>query len=304
MPFFRSREDQFLVFPHDLPGREFARPNLQACEISLMQAEKVGLGHFPESSLLIRCNVALHPLGDMRACLFPIHAPPHHVPHEMTQRFPMQLFEWIGIAEGLPHGRVTLGRSLIGPDVDILEQVNPVQLIDAQNGVRVGRTRNAGKRQRRQVCLDERNVRRQTRNPLVNIVEGLKVRKMHHGEERLLERVMDCLRSCQHLIKAFLDQLRDFERMEGGAFNADRNPPQTPGRRLIRQEVLRQNSVEVQNRIAVEADLIRRAHKKRDGILVIENHLGFQPVPALRLFAEFDQATGIKQRVCIAFEPA
>jgi hypothetical protein len=37
---------------------------------------------------------------------------------------------------------------------------------------------------------------------------------------------------------------------------------------------------------------------------VIENHLGFQPVAALRLFAEFDQATGIKQRVCIAFESA
>ena len=71
MPFFRSREDQFLVFPHDLPGREFARSDLQTREISLVQAEKVGLGHFPESSLLIRCNVALHPLSDMRACLFP-----------------------------------------------------------------------------------------------------------------------------------------------------------------------------------------------------------------------------------------
>jgi len=92
--------------------------------------------------------------------------------------------------------------------------------------------------------------------------------------------------------------------MEGGAFNAERNAPQASGRLLLRQEVLRQNSVEIQNRIAVEADLIRRAHKKRDRVLVIENHLGFQPVPALRLFAEFDQATGIKQRVGIAFEPA
>ena len=52
MPFFRSREDQFLVFPCDLPRREFARPNLQAREIPLMQAEKVGLGHFPESLVL------------------------------------------------------------------------------------------------------------------------------------------------------------------------------------------------------------------------------------------------------------
>ena len=101
-PFFRSREDQFLVFPRYLPRREFARPNLQTGEISLMQAEEIGLGHFPESPLLIRRNVAFHPLGDMSTCLFPIHAPPHHVPHELTQRLPMQLFEWIGIAEGLP----------------------------------------------------------------------------------------------------------------------------------------------------------------------------------------------------------
>ena len=71
MPFFRCREDQFFVIPRYLPRREFARPDLQTREISLMQAEKIGLGHFPESPLLIRRNVALHPFGDMRACLFP-----------------------------------------------------------------------------------------------------------------------------------------------------------------------------------------------------------------------------------------
>jgi hypothetical protein len=92
----------------------------------------------------------------------------------------------------------------------------------------------------------------QTRYTLVHIVEGLKVRQMHHGEERLLERVMDCLRRCQHLIEALLYQLRNFERVEGGLFNADRNAPQASGRRLIRQEVLRQNPVEVENRIAVQ----------------------------------------------------
>jgi hypothetical protein len=73
---------------------------------------------------------------------------------------------------------------------------------------------------------------------------------------------MDCLRRCQHLIEALIYQSRDFERVEGGLFNADRNAPQASGR-LIRQEILRQNPVEVQNRLAVEADFIRRAHKKR-----------------------------------------
>jgi len=43
------------------------------------------------------------------------------------------------------------------------------------------------------------------------------------------------LRSCQHLIE-ILDQLRDFERMEDGAFNADRNRPKRPAAASIRQE--------------------------------------------------------------------
>ena len=61
--------------------------------------------------------------------------------------------------------------------------------------------------------------------------------------------------------------------------------------------------MKIQSRIAVEADLIRRAHKERDRILMVENHLGCQPVPPLSLFAEFNQAAGVKQRLPIAFEP-
>jgi hypothetical protein len=82
--------------------------------------------------------------------------------------------------------------------------------------------------------------------------------------------------------------------MECGLFNAYGNASQPTGSRLIRQEILRQDAVKVQDRMTIEADLICGAHKKRNGILMIENHLGFQPVPTLRLFAEFNQATGIK----------
>ena len=53
--------------------------------------------------------------------------------------------------------------------------------------------------------------------------------------------------------------------------------------------------MEVQDRVTVEADLLRRAHKERDRVLVIENHLGLQLVAVLRFFAEFDQTSRIKQ---------
>jgi len=102
------------------------------------------------------------------------------------------------------------------------------------------------------------------------------------------------------LIKASLDQLRDFERMEGGAFQMPTAMrPQASSRRLIRQEVLRQNSVEGSDRIPVEADLIRSAHKERDGVLVMRIIWAsslFPPSPLRRI----QSGGGIEQRVSIA----
>lgn len=63
--FFRSREDQFLMFPRGLPRRELTGANLKASKISLMQVEKIRLGRFPESASLIRGNIVLHPLRDI-----------------------------------------------------------------------------------------------------------------------------------------------------------------------------------------------------------------------------------------------
>src|SRR5580692_8618465 len=115
IPFLGGREYQFFVFPCDLPRREFARSNLKAREIPLMQAEKIRLGHFPERLALIGRDIVVCPLRHIRSSRFPIHLPSHYITHELPQCFPMPLPEGIGIAQRLPHGRVPFSRPLIGP---------------------------------------------------------------------------------------------------------------------------------------------------------------------------------------------
>jgi len=68
------------------------------------------------------------------------------------------------------------------------------------------------------------------------------------------------------LIKAFLDQLRDFERMEGELSM----PTAMRRKRPAAASSARGSAPEFRGgseSYSVEADLIRRAHKKRDGIL-------------------------------------
>ena len=47
--------------------------------------------------------------------------------------------------------------------------------------------------------------------------------------------------------------------------------------------------MQVQDRVPVEADFGRVADEKLHCVLVIENHLGFEPVPTFRLLAELDE---------------
>src|SRR6266850_1229107 len=102
--------------------------------------------------------------------------------------------------------------------------------------------------------------------------------------------------------EAFLDDLRNFERMKCGFFNAHSDAPQPSGRRGVRQQVVREYGVKVEDRIAIESDLVRRADEECDGVLVVENHLSFKLFAAFGLFAELDQAPRIEQRVGVAFE--
>jgi hypothetical protein len=53
--------------------------------------------------------------------------------------------------------------------------------------------------------------------------------------------------------------------------------------------------MQVQNGVAVEADLRRVADEKLHRILVIENHLSVEPVSTFCLLAELDQPFRVEQ---------
>ena len=91
--------------------------------------------------------------------------------------------------------------------------------------------------------------------------------------------------------------------MKCGLLNPYPNASKAPRGGLVGQKVLGQNPVEIQDRMAIEANLIGLTDKKLDGVFVIEDHLRFQPVSVLCLFAKLDEAASIEQGVCIAFEP-
>src|SRR5208283_2456724 len=154
-------------------------------------------------------------------------------------------------------GGITCRRPLIRPDEYILQQIDLVQFINAQERVGIERARHVDERQWRQIALDERDVRRQARHALVHVVERLEVRQLHHRKQRLLERVLNRGGGVEQVVEALLDQLRQFQRMESGLPDTDAHTAQPAGRARVGQEVLRQNPVKIEDRVPVKADSLR-----------------------------------------------
>ena len=88
---------------------------------------------------------------------------------------------------------------------------------------------------------------------------------MYHCEEGLFERVFNLGRSGENPIEALLDRLRQFQRVENRTADADGGVSKAAGRVRIRQQIVRQGRVEIENRIAVEADIVRRVDEEFDG---------------------------------------
>ena len=62
--------------------------------------------------------------------------------------------------------------------------------------------------------------------------------------------------------------------------------------------------MEVENGVAVESDLLRRIDQKLDRVLVVEDHLRFEPCLPVRFFADIQEALGFEQRIGVALEAA
>ena len=86
--------------------------------------------------------------------------------------------------------------------------------------------------------------------------------------------------------------------------DADADMPQPARCGRIGEKVLRENSVNIEDRVTVEANLLCLVHKECDRVLVVDDHLRFEAVAALRFFAEFDQPLRIEQGVRVSLKAA
>jgi len=80
--------------------------------------------------------------------------------------------------------------------------------------------------------------------------------------------------------------------------------PEPAGRVGIGQQVVGQQRVKIEDRVAIEADLLRRIDQELDRVLVVEDHLRFQMSLALGLLAQIEQAPGVEQGIGVALEAA
>ena len=120
----------------------------------------------------------------------------------------------------------------------------------------------------------------------------------------MLEGIGDRRRGRQDLIKIFLNELRHLQRMEGRALNAHGDVAQPAGCCRIGQEVIGQERVEIEDGVAVKADLVGGADQELDRVLVVQDHLRFEVRAAVCLFAQFNETLGVEERVCVALEAA
>src|SRR6185312_8818909 len=191
--------------PGLLPGQKLTGPDLVSREISLMQAQELRLCHVPEFRALRVGDVFLDPGRDVRGGGFSVHGTAHHLGHHLAQRSLVLEPERIGLAQRLPHRGVSSGGAFIRPDEYIPQQINLVHLINGQNRLGVERPRHVDERQRREIALDEWNVRGQARHTLVHVIEGLQVWQLNHRKQRLFERIVDCRGHGEQLIEAIVD---------------------------------------------------------------------------------------------------
>ena len=197
---------------NDAPARVFG---LRGLDVALNLVRVLVTAHLvldqKQDSLLVL-------VVDARKNIDPVHLGPDFDGSHLWSLHPVVLAE-----EGLDEARtepmevrVRIPTGRVGPSEDI-----------GEGGVDVVALRNVDERQRAQIVADERQVRGETRHPLVDVKERLGIGELHHGEERLLERVFDRRGRFQDLPETLVDELRDLQWMIRRASNAHRGGSKT-----------------------------------------------------------------------------
>lgn len=127
---------------------------------------------------------------------------------------------------------------------------------------------------------------------------------MHHHEERLLERIADPVCLFQQDVQGVLDLLGRRRGTTDAFVDVDRMLADSPFVRPVGQQVFRQSTVQVHQRVAVELCLANVFDKKFDGRLVVQDHLGFDSGFATGRFPMVNEFARIETRIGISFQMA
>ena len=117
---------------------------------------------------------------------------------------------------------------------DVAEQFDAVEFVYAEDAFDVERSRNLGEGKRGKIRPNQRDIRRDARQPLVDVLERLQIGELDHREEGLLEWVIDVAQPGEDPIEALLHPLRHGQGLEAGTFDSDDGRAQPPGRARIR----------------------------------------------------------------------
>ena len=104
-------------------------------------------------------------------------------------------------------------------------------------------------------------------------------------------------------MKTFFQDLGQGQRMKDLTADIDRPVTQPAAGLLIRQQIFRQQSMQVEEGERIETHLVRLFYEHFDGCLVIKDHLGFQDIFPFRRLTELDQILRVKTVIRISFQP-
>ena len=108
---------------------------------------------------------------------------------------------------------------------------------------------------------------------------------MNHCEECLLVWVCNHARFFEHALETLFNELRHFGRPVDSPLNGNRYGTKAARRLRVGEKIVREEGVEVKNGVPVHAHLWRLLNQKLNGVLVIDDHLGFARVLPRRCFA-------------------
>src|SRR6266568_4564751 len=228
----------------------------------------------------------------------------HDLAYDFDQRVPVSQPQGIGFGQRLLDGYVALAGALVRPDENVPQELDAIELIDRQGAVRVRLLGHVHERERREVVLDQRDVGAEARDALVDVVERLQVGNVHHQEESLLERIAGGVALLKNDTEVFLDPLRYGQRVKDTPADFHDLCAQATRSVGIRQQVLRQQRVQIKKRVKVEADFLRLLDQHFNRRLMVQDHLRFAPILAFRGVPKLDQVLGIEAAVGVAFETA